>query len=488
MLFTDYFGVVKDARDRWFDPILARDTELFIDPLLIRTVTDIPEFENSYSRLVGFYDAVLQQAAATTPSMKSAKFRRLVGSLQFPEVRELCLGYTRESSQGAGSSKKLARVFAEGVFESVDAGVVDGEHFEEVALLKANIGADRISDMAANILRVDIAAYTARVCDDYQIRTERYIHERATFDPTLFKWVPAELRLPLVEIDGQSRYVMLVPRIVLRVLPSIHWTDFRDFLLETDNQLLRDEFGVTVKQDVNRAMILDIARRFRTSKVAEYVARRSSRPRPAYDLLADPSRRYRLVTDAWDWWSDADPSHVAEKAPSVRAFVDFLIDEFASFMESSGWGLVWNRNGTPKNEEAAQTAFEAFARAASRMVDVDLTREAGTGRGPVDFKFSRGSQERVVLEVKLASEPPRECWRLQSLRGWSDDTTRSIPSRDARAGSAARARARRRVPVAVGSDHLDRDEVRDDAGDPAQVGPHDRGRFGSAVRAHHRRA
>ncbi len=34
------------------------------------------------------------------------------------------------------------------------------------------------------------------------------------------------------------------------------------------------------------------------------------------------------------------------------------------------------------------------------------------------------------------TEPPRESWRLHPLRGWGDDTTRQVPSRDPRAGRA----------------------------------------------------
>jgi hypothetical protein len=36
-----------------------------------------------------------------------------------------------------------------------------------------------------------------------------------------------------------------------------------------------------------------------------------------------------------------------------------------------------------------------------KAANVDLSREANVGRGPVDFKFSAGWQRRALLEVKL---------------------------------------------------------------------------------------
>jgi hypothetical protein len=67
-------------------------------------------------------------------------------------------------------------------------------------------------------------------------------------------------------------------------------------------------------------------------------------------------------------------------------------------------------------------------------------------------------------------ESPREKWRLQTVRGWSHDTTGEVSSGSARAGSTPGAGPSRRVSVAVGGDQLDCREVRHDAGDAAQVG------------------
>jgi len=35
MRFSEAFGVVRGQGDDWFDPVLERDTRLFVDPFLI---------------------------------------------------------------------------------------------------------------------------------------------------------------------------------------------------------------------------------------------------------------------------------------------------------------------------------------------------------------------------------------------------------------------------------------------------------------------
>lgn len=93
-----------------------------------------------------------------------------------------------------------------------------------------------------------------------------------------------------------------------------------------------------------------------------------------------------------------------------------------------GWRLLWNDNGEPKNETAAQLAFQGIASAYCEANKVVLDREVELGRGPVDFKFSNGSKQRALLEVKkldngrfwngLRAQLPSYLKSDQCSRGW----------------------------------------------------------------------
>jgi hypothetical protein len=59
--------------------------------------------------------------------------------------------------------------------------------------------------------------------------------------------------------------------------------------------------------------------------------------------------------------------------------------------------------GKPRPEKAAQRLFFAVAHAYCKANNIDLTPEADTGNGPVDFKMSIGFSGRVLVEIKLST-------------------------------------------------------------------------------------
>ncbi|WP_157763218.1 hypothetical protein [Bacillus atrophaeus] len=73
-------------------------------------------------------------------------------------------------------------------------------------------------------------------------------------------------------------------------------------------------------------------------------------------------------------------------------------------INNSGYKLLWNETPlTPKREEASQLLFYGLVKEHCKANNIDFSREVNQGRGSVDFKFSSGYQDRVLIEVKRAS-------------------------------------------------------------------------------------
>ena len=73
-------------------------------------------------------------------------------------------------------------------------------------------------------------------------------------------------------------------------------------------------------------------------------------------------------------------------------------------VENKGlWKELWDENGKPRKEKASQRLFFAVAYSYCKANNIDLTPEADSGNGPVDFKLSQGFDSKLVVEVKLST-------------------------------------------------------------------------------------
>ena len=399
MRFSEVFNIKVTGREDWFDPILSLDTRLFVDPFLLFDHEKGP-FKGSHQEIIGFFDAAFQMIAECGGDPSSRKYQSAVSLLRFPEVAELCLGYTVRGTRGAGSGTAAAVAIADALSSAIRAGLERITHFEEVGIFQEGIGADRISDATAGIIRHRLAAYTAAVCKRYKLAVSSSRYYRGMFDAQRRRWKVLNASLPINPYT--RRPVLLVPQAYLRELPTINPEDFWNYCLVNENELIRNELSAELMAHVRKADVVRVARR-NVALVKRYLDSAEKRAGISYDFGKD---RKGLI----DWYNrtkhyvDKHPLNlrVGEKAKFKQA-VSRMVDEFRHFVEeNNGWRLLWNDNSTRRDESAAQNLFLGIVKHYCRANDIDVSPETDIVRGPVDFKASKGYRLRALIEIKLA--------------------------------------------------------------------------------------
>jgi hypothetical protein len=399
MQFSEVFSIKRGKSDDWFDPILSLDTQLFIDPFLLYA-QEKGLFKGSHKQVIAFFNDMFSLIARSGGDKGSVHYKKAVRSMFFPEVEELCLGYTRGGTRGSGTGEDLARLTADALWEAINAGVKEITHFEEIGVIREGIGPDRISDITAGLLRSRLIEYTQHYCLDRNIPVSQVRYIRGRYDIQTHTWIPIEGKLPANRYN--KRPILLVPQRYLRALPTINPDDFWRYCYTNNNEILRQEYSYDISTNVPKEEIVKLARNhpeFRSSYI-KHVENRSSEP---YDIEKDEKGLLR-------WYPET--AHYCNKHPQrlpVHSHTDFLqivelmIREHKNFVEENGgWKLLWNDNGTSKSEKAAQLLFLGIIKHYCKANDIDVSPEPNIGRGPVDFKVSHGYSFRGLLELKLA--------------------------------------------------------------------------------------
>jgi hypothetical protein len=199
---------------------------------------------------------------------------------------------------------------------------------------------------------------------------------------------------------------LLIPEYALRELSTINPDDFLDWAWESENELLRNDFNYDIKTRIKKEDIIKIARS-NVNLVREFISFQEKRLSFPYDLVLDKYGFYRWYEQTKNFKEDhpfiLEPINNADDLPR---FVDSLVKIFEIFIvDNAGYKLLWNEkpNKKPKIESASQLLFLGIVKHYCYANNVDISREVDIGRGPVDFKFSTGYQQRVLLEVKRAS-------------------------------------------------------------------------------------
>lgn len=397
--FSSYFEVDASELDKFgaFDVSLDRDERLLIDPKLLDS-SAVPEMEGAYDEIHHYFRGIMRLLRRSR-SENDVFWRNAYRRFDFPEFRAAGLGYSARSTQGrgwgAGERERTLRTAA----EIIEAGVDDATLFELTGLLETGIGADHVSDMFGTLLGRRLAEFTQRVCNHLGIDLSEQNLARARYG------------LPSYNDDGKARPIVLVPEDILSRIPLAMDRDEIADVVAANEELrnyVNSQIGTAWLREARRDR--NFARRiFRDPRVLRGLIPLYRRANPKrYDFTADAQRHKRLKSaveagiggDILRFQLSDRP-----RREDVLQVVSAIIEDFKQKVESNRLRDALFIGDKTRPENVLQAVFQLAAQIHCDYNDLDLSPETNAGRGCVDFKFSRGSKRRVLIELKLAANP-----------------------------------------------------------------------------------
>lgn len=389
--FTDAFNIDKDLFDSLgaFDPILDIDSKLFVDPALLE-VTSCPEFKGSRKEIEQYFlNIIVLLKHSSSPNDRF--WKKADQLLNFIEIKGTCLGYSEKGTDGNGIGQQLRTQVLHSVEQLVRAGAQDPILFELLGVFEERIGCDRISDLIVFKLIDRLISYTERIAKECDFSGPTIVYRNSVLPKSPYS----------------SQPVLLLPKEVLHPLPlAKRYEDISVVCRENErvrnnvNKWFNFEDGaIPTKDDIFRHMCNDPE--FRDAILDSY-KNASAIP---YDFLRD-SFGEMCWYEQGKALARNNPIDIPRNV-SLAEIVKTIIGQFKKLVEQNGaWELLFQEDRiTPRTERTSQHLFSAVADLYCQINDIDLSPEVNSGNGPVDFKFSHGYCNKVLVELKLSRNP-----------------------------------------------------------------------------------
>ncbi len=417
--FSEYFSIDSKALDRYgaFNISLVTDLPLFIDPFLLFN-SKKRRYRNLHEQIVAYLRFLRDKAELDEipAGLLSAWFR-------FPEVSQTWLGFSRSGNSGTGLGPEFAaalhqnlrRIFGDFGKETV----TQSSHLEKLCLIKDGVGRDNISDFTTNLIKAYLCEYTQEFAQRH-IKPEqrrKVTVPRVRFNYETEIWEFQEYELPWASGD----YVLLVPKDLLTRDDT--WINKTDLVAEFES--IPDAIpNEQLRAQINNYFLRVLPRR------------RNKEPtkKERNDAAVETIREFPQLIDFYikfkEDHGDRATSLSAEKVARsnelyVRQIAQFrdLLTRFTQFYEVAGdtYNEAHQRIAFLKDiieNKGGHLLFYVKGRAIEREEDIhiayrltwigtlsDVSREVNDGRGPADYKISRGSQDKTIVEFKLATNP-----------------------------------------------------------------------------------
>lgn len=418
--FSDYFGVPPELVEEYgaFNVSLINDLPLFIDPFLLFNSTNTT-YQNLHSQIIRymqFLKDVSLSGEVSLPLMKEW--------YTFPEVKQNWFGLSEVGNEGRG----LGMDFAKALHRNLNSTFRDfGEetltrssHLEKLCLIRDGVGRDNISDFTTNLIKRFLAEYTQEFATRYLdgSRRQRVTLRKVQFNYDTRSWMSETFDLPYIFGD----FVLLTPKDILTKDEA--WIN-RPELLDRFPEIANALPDATLRAQVNDYLVRAIPTgpKVKKKEVREAIGRAVERFPQVLDYYI------RDKEDTGDQAASYAEARVREVEAvfidQVRSLVTQYLDpggfyrlphdthaealERVMFLkdviENKGGHKLFYVNGVPLERESD---LHILYRLTWYATPSDITREANDGRGPADFKASRGAKDKTIVEFKLAKNTQLE--------------------------------------------------------------------------------
>ena len=281
-------------------------------------------------------------------------------------------------------------------------------------MLGNGVGRDHLSDFTTNLIKGYLLDYTQTFAQRYLAPEHRRVFavDRVSFDYESQRWKGGRFELPCVHSD----FVVLTPKVILTKDEA--WIN-RSELLDRFHDIYSSVPDETLRAQVNDYFL----RRLREDSNEE-----ERREAAAASIEQFPQLLDYYIKDKED---HADEAHKISSLKvqeterqfisQIRGLVDGHLADTAFYshqgdsyqeslsrihflknvIENNDGYRIFYLNGHPIKREADLQIMYRLTWFADQGFDVN--REVNNGRGPVDYKVSKGSTDKTLVEFKLAS-------------------------------------------------------------------------------------
>ncbi|MGP8152543.1 MAG: hypothetical protein ACLQBQ_00125 [Smithella sp.] len=414
LYFSDVFNVPEKEIDEYgaFNVSLVTDLPLFVDPFLL--------FNSENEEYVKLHEDIINYLRFLKMKSESGTISRglLKSWYYFSEVKQNWLGLSKSGNEGRGLGPKFASALNENlvvVFTNFgNEKITDGSHLEKLCLIRSGVGRDMVSDFTTNLIKNFLLKYTEKFTEKHidVSLTKKFAVNRAMFDYHLERWVPRTYRLP----NHKDDYVLLTPRDILTKDESwINHADmvknFEDIPDAIENESLRAQINnyfyqtlpkgpEPTKEEYQRAIeltlrkfpqLIDYYIKQKEQNGDQAVAVSDAKVAESYELYIKQFGSLAYLLDQTEFYKKSD-----DTKEETREKIEF----FKDVIENKGGHHIFYVKGVPVKQE---TDVHILFRLTWHKTISDVSREVDDGRGPADFKISRGAADKTIVEFKLAS-------------------------------------------------------------------------------------